>query len=81
MRMQQIAERVENEFDGDIRNALVGRVDEVRKRLKKFPGIADPGADRILALRQGCASCSSGLELSPRTGAHSDQDWNARTTA
>ena len=48
MRIQQIAERVENEFGGDIRNALVGRIEDVRKRLKKFPGIADPGADRIL---------------------------------
>jgi len=48
MRLQQIAERVENEFGGDIRNALVGRIEDVRKRLKKFPGISDPGADRIL---------------------------------
>ena len=48
MRLQQIAERVENEFGGDIRNALVGRIEDVRKSLKKFPGIADPGADRIL---------------------------------
>jgi endonuclease III len=48
MRLQLIAERVENEFGGDIRNALVGRIEDVRKRLKKFPGIADPGADRVL---------------------------------
>jgi endonuclease III len=48
MRLQQIAERVENEFGGDIRNAFVGRIEDVRKRLKKFPGIADPGVDRIL---------------------------------
>jgi endonuclease-3 len=48
MRLQQIAERIQNEFGGDLRNALVGRVEDVRKRLKKFPNIADPGADRIL---------------------------------
>ena len=48
MRLQQIAERVENEFGGDLRNALVGRIEDVRKKLKKFPNIADPGADRIL---------------------------------
>ncbi len=48
MRLQQIAERVENEFGGDLRNAFVGRIEDVRKRLKKFPGIADPGVDRIL---------------------------------
>ena len=48
MRLQQIAERVEKEFGGDLRNALVGRVEDVRETLKKFPGIANPGADRIL---------------------------------
>ncbi|HMG88367.1 MAG TPA: hypothetical protein VK574_21735 [Terracidiphilus sp.] len=48
MRLQQIAERVENEFGGDLRNAFVGRIEDVRKKLKKFPGIAEPGADRIL---------------------------------
>jgi endonuclease III len=48
MRLQQIAERVMNEFGGDLRAGLVGQVKEVRKALKKFPNIADPGADRIL---------------------------------
>ena len=48
MRLQQIAERIENEFLGDMRNAFVGRIEDVRKKLKKFPGIADPGADRLL---------------------------------
>jgi endonuclease III len=48
MRLQQIAERVENQFGGDLRPASGGDVAEFRKALKKFPGIADPGADRIL---------------------------------
>jgi endonuclease III len=48
MRLQQIAERVENEFGGDLRNALVGRIEDVRRKLKKFPNIAEPGADRML---------------------------------
>lgn len=47
VRLQQIAERIENEFQGDFRNAFLGRIEDVRKKLKKFPGIADPGADRI----------------------------------
>lgn len=47
-RLQQIAERVENEFGGDLRNAIVGTTTkDVRKKLKKLPGIADPGVDRI----------------------------------
>lgn len=48
MRLQQIAQRVMNEFGGDLRAGLAGSSGEVRKALKRFPGIADPGADRIL---------------------------------
>ena len=47
-RLQQIAQRIQNEYGGDLRAGLVGRIGEVRKALKKFPNIADPGADRIL---------------------------------
>jgi len=48
MRIHEIALRVENEFGGDLRSGLKGPVNEVRKVLKRFPGIADAGADRIL---------------------------------
>jgi endonuclease-3 len=48
LRLQQIAERVEKEFAGDLRNGFAGRTEDNRKMLKKFPGIADAGADRIL---------------------------------
>jgi len=48
MRLKEIAARVKDEFAGDLRSALVGSIVQVRKLLKKFPGIADPGADRIL---------------------------------
>jgi endonuclease III len=49
MRLKQIAERVQNEFGGDLRDALGGMpVPKVRAALKKFPNIADPGVDRIL---------------------------------
>ena len=47
-RLQQIASRVQDEFGGDLRAALTGKVADARKVLKKFPNIADPGADRIL---------------------------------
>lgn len=52
MRLQEIAQRVENEFGGDLREGLVGKIADVRKALKRFPGIADPGADRILLFGQ-----------------------------
>ncbi len=48
LRLKEIAMRVQNEFGGDLRAALTGPISAARKTLKKFPGIADPGADRIL---------------------------------
>jgi endonuclease III len=48
MRLIEIASRVQREFSGDLRNAFTGTLPDVRKTLQKFPGIAGPGADRIL---------------------------------
>jgi endonuclease-3 len=48
MRLKEIAARIKDEYGGDLRNALVGPINEARRTLKKFPNIADPGADRIL---------------------------------
>ncbi|HET9401593.1 MAG TPA: hypothetical protein VFO34_11655 [Candidatus Acidoferrales bacterium] len=48
-RMKEVAMRVVNEFGGDLRAAIaVAPLAQARKILKKFPNIADPGADRIL---------------------------------
>lgn len=47
-RLQEIAARVRDECGGDLRGRISGSPDEARKFLKKFPTIADPGADRIL---------------------------------
>jgi endonuclease-3 len=48
-RLREIAKRVDEEFSGDLRAAL-SHLDaaQARKMLKSFPGIGDPGADRIL---------------------------------
>lgn len=48
MRLKEIAARVQNEFGGDLRRGLFGTMSQVRQTLKRFPNIADPGADRIL---------------------------------
>ena len=48
VRLKEIADRVQDQFGGDLRSGLVGSLKDVRKSLKKFPGIADPGADRAL---------------------------------
>jgi endonuclease III len=48
-RVQSIASRVQQEFAGDLRSALAALpLARARALLKEFPGIADPGADRIL---------------------------------
>jgi endonuclease-3 len=46
--MKAVTARIKDEFDGDLRAALIGPMSQVRKILKSFPGIADPGADRIM---------------------------------
>lgn len=48
VRLMEIAARVQDEFGGDLRGALNGSMPGIRKTLKTFPNIADPGADRIL---------------------------------
>lgn len=48
MRLQEIAARVQNEFGWDLRTGLFGPIAKIRKTLKTFHSIADPGADRIL---------------------------------
>jgi endonuclease III len=47
-RLKEVASRVVNECGGDLGAALAGSVAAARRLLKKFPNIADPGADRIL---------------------------------
>jgi endonuclease III len=49
MRLKEIAERIQKEFGGDLREGLKGMtIARVRAALKSFSNIADPGADRIL---------------------------------
>lgn len=47
-RLKEVAMRVQDEFGGDLRAALMGPIPQARKKLKSFHSIADPGADRIL---------------------------------
>ena len=47
MRLHEIAQRVVEEYGGDLNTLFTGPV-RVRAALKRFPGIANPGADRIL---------------------------------
>ena len=48
-RLKEIAARILGEYAGDLRSALSRlSVPQARKALKAFPGIGNPGADRIL---------------------------------
>ena len=48
-RLKEIAARVQGEYGGDLRAALSRlSAPQARKALKAFPGIGNPGADRIL---------------------------------
>lgn len=47
-RLKEIAARVQDEYGGDLRGAIIGSLPQARKTLKEFHSIADPGADRIL---------------------------------
>jgi endonuclease III len=49
LRLKEVADRVQEEFAGDLASALRHLpLSAARAALKSFPGIADPGADRIL---------------------------------
>jgi endonuclease III len=48
IRLMEIAARVQDEYGGDLRAGLAGPLTKVRQALKRFPNIADPGADRIM---------------------------------
>jgi len=43
-----IAQRVLDEFDGDLEGVLSLDLGPARRALKRFPGIGDPGADKIV---------------------------------
>lgn len=48
-RLKQIVELIQQQFGGDLKGGLSAMpVARARAALKKFPNIADPGADRIL---------------------------------
>jgi endonuclease III len=47
-RLKEVAGLVKREFGGNLRVAMKKPLSEVRKILKQFPTIGDPGADKIL---------------------------------
>jgi endonuclease-3 len=59
------------EFGGDLDSALDGPLPQAKKALKRFPGIGDPGAEKILLLcrkEKVLALDSNGLRVLQRLG-------------
>src|SRR5215510_5444277 len=70
-KLQFIARIVLSEFEGDLLQVLKWPLAKVRKALKKFPGIGDPGVDKILLFsrtRPILALESNGLRALVRIG-------------
>src|SRR5215475_13894278 len=70
-KLQFIARIVLSEFEGDLLQVLKWPLAKVRKALKKFPGIGDPGVDKILLFSQTrpiLALESNGLRALVRLG-------------
>ena len=68
MRLHEIAQRVVEEYGGDLSTLFAGPIAKVRAALKRFPGIANPGADRMLLFRPRRAGCRRALQLRARPG-------------
>lgn len=77
-----IAETVQDEFDGDLEGALALPLSKARRALQLFPGIARPGADKILLFTRTHpvpALESNGLRVLVRLG-HARESKNYSTT-
>ncbi|HMG35089.1 MAG TPA: hypothetical protein VKM94_14210 [Blastocatellia bacterium] len=75
-RLRQIAQTTLQEFDGDLAAVAAGPLKRARVALKKFPGIGDPGADKILLfcrLHRVFALESNGLRVLQRIGYGQEQ--------
>jgi endonuclease III len=75
-KLRRCAKIVLEEFDGDLKAVLKGSVAQAKKGFKKFPGIGDPGADKILLFtgkHPNLALDSNGLRVLVRLGFGEEQ--------
>jgi endonuclease-3 len=65
------AEIALNNFNGDVASVMEGPINKAKASLKKFPGIGDPGAEKILMFNKKSAALaleSNGLRVLTRLG-------------
>jgi endonuclease III len=75
-----IAKIAYEEFDSDLRSVLKKPLPQAKKALKKFPGIGDPGAEKILLLTGSypvMALDSNGLRVLCRVGFAEQKNYSA----
>jgi len=81
-KLRRIAQIALREFDGDLDKALKQPLAQAKKSLKKFPGIGDPGAEKILLFSKThpiLALDSNGLRVLRRLGYGEEQKSYAAT--
>jgi endonuclease III len=81
-KLRQCAKIALEEFDGDLRPILKWPMTKAKKALQKFPGIGEPGAEKILVFTQSqpvFALESNGLRVLVRLGFAEEQKNYATT--
>lgn len=81
-KLRRIAQIALQEFDGDLDKVLKQTPAQAKKSLKKFPGIGDPGAEKILLFSKThpiLALDSNGLRALRRIGYGEDRKSYAST--
>jgi endonuclease-3 len=81
-KLRRIAQIALQEFDGELDKVLEQSLARARKSLKKFPGIGDPGAEKILLFSKThsiLALDSNGLRVLLRIGYGEEQKSYAAT--
>jgi len=75
-KLVRIARIAKEKFDGDLRSVLKWPLPQAKKALKRFPGIGDPGAEKILLFTRSypvMALDSNGLRVLCRVGFAEEQ--------
>ncbi len=83
-KLREAARIAVEEFDGDLETVMDGPVPKAKKALRKFPGIGEPGAERILLFtgrHPTLSPESNGLRVLTRLGVIREEKSYAATYA
>jgi endonuclease III len=81
-KLRRVAEIALQEFEGDLQSVLTQTLAKAKRALKKFPGIGDPGAEKILLFTRTqpvLALESNGLRAMMRLGYGEEQKTYSAT--